>query len=102
MNDLKLYLIKLFEKYIAQSVVKSMIKNAIMRAVGVAGGLPGMIIGVVVGKLIKLGLIQAKHAENKAEAVKQVTEEKTQYDKVINDPKSTAEDIKSAGPDFLG
>lgn len=102
MNDLKLYLIKLFEKYIAQSVVKSMIKNAIMRSVGVAGGFPGMVIGFVASKLIKLGMLLLKHSENRAEAVKQVTEEKTVYDKVINDPKSSAEDIKAAGPDFLG
>lgn len=101
MKDIFLALLGIFRKLIAESVVKKLITDLIMKAVGVAGGLPGMIIGFAVGKLIKFGILKAKQQEVIIEEDKKAVKEQEVYDQVLQDPKSTQEDIANAGTDFL-
>lgn len=56
---------------------------------------------IILNKLWKAFLIAWNKAMNNMEQNKDAQEELKKYEKTINDPNSTAKDIRDAGSDFL-
>lgn len=88
------------------AAVKKLISVAIRSWAGLAGSLAWLVELIAVRfykKAIRPAIVKAwAQAMAKLETNKEINEELKKYKEVINDPKSTADDVKNSAPDFLG
>ena len=88
------------------AAVKQLISVAIRSWAGLTGGwawLVELIVTRIYKKIIAPAIAKAwNQAMAKLEVNKEINDELKKYKEVINDPKSTADDVKKAAPDFLG
>ena len=85
---------------------KSILSYAVRTWAGLTGGwawLVELVVTRIYKKIIAPAVTKAwAQAMAKLETNKEINEELKKYKEVINDPKSTADDVKNSAPDFLG
>jgi len=97
MNSLWTQLLSIFKTYLNSPALKKLIVSYVLKASGIAGGIQGWIIGL----LVKYGLKKAKEAVIVQEEKVKESKNLDDYESVIKNPNSTAEEVKDAGKKFL-
>lgn len=84
------------------TVFKTLLNYGVRTIAGLSGGW-AWLVELIVTKIYKNFLRPAFiKAWSQVLVNKEVNDELKKYKEVINDPKSTADDVKKAAPDFLG
>jgi hypothetical protein len=90
------------KKYIASDYLKKLVVGYAVRAAGITSGFGAWLATIIVKKLYDLGVGAVKKEIIKEETKLENNKDDEAYDKIINDPNATADDIKDALPNFLG
>lgn len=98
---IKLFLSRVLKYLLDSALVKNFAVQAILKSISASTGFLGWLAGIFVNKAFELArkLIRRKVVET--EAAEESKQELKEYDKKINKPGATAEEIKDAGKEFL-
>lgn len=95
-------LLESLKKYLSTDALKKFVISYAVKAVGISSSLGSWAVTLILKKLYDYGVMAAKKEITKEVVAIDNKKDEVDYAKVINDPKSTAEDFKNAAPDFLG
>jgi hypothetical protein len=98
---MKKALAQLVKKLLDSKLVKNFIVQALIKNIGAASGFGGWLISKALFYLYDLANKYLRREVVKVETSEQVKEELKVYEKTINNPNATAEEIRNAGKKFL-
>lgn len=81
----------------AKAIIKSLVVKTLLKLAGFRAWVASLFFNYVWKHI----MIAIKKMRNSAQTKKEIENELKDYKEVINDPKSTADDIKNAGSDLI-
>jgi len=98
---MKLWLSRLIKKVLDSALLKSVVVQAILKAIGATSGFLGWLLKVILGHAFEIGRKLLRREVVKVEVQEENKQELKEYEKKINAPNASAEDIRKAGKKFL-